>query len=353
LLTSAALLVIKPGLQTTVQDGGRWGYQAMGVPTSGALDGDALVLANALVGNPPNAAALEIRHSGPTMRVQGEAIIVALADATARLTVRVAEKASHYPPWHAVSVPPGAEFGVCGPTAWASALLAIAGGIDVPAVFGSRATHLRSKMGGHEGRALQTGDTLRLAPRDTGALPLMLPAPPKFHREPRLRVVLGPQDDWFTDEAIGALLENPFTVTQDADRMGLRLAGHELPHRESFDLPSDGIVTGAVQVPGSRQPIVLLADHQTTGGYPKIATVISADLARLGRLVPGDRLWFRPVQAREAEALARQHSVWLARLVGSMVPAVPPAMLNEEALSRANLISGVVHADPNGAVDET
>ncbi len=346
------LLVIEPGLQTTVQDGGRWGFQALGVPTSGALDPDALFLANALVGNAAGDAALEIRFSGPRLRARGGPMLVALAGSSAQLFVHDRERATHHPSGHAVEISHGTEFGVSALAGSGVATLAFSGGIEVPAIFGSRATHLRSGMGGHEGRALRAGDLLSVGRRGAGARPMMLPSAMRPESNPRLRVVLGPQDDWFTDDAINALLENPFTLTQEADRMGMRLAGPELRHRKGYDLPSDGIVTGAIQVPGSRQAIILLADHQTTGGYPKIATVISADLAKLGRLLPGARIEFEAVSVQEAEALARSHRASLARLVDAMTPAVSHAMISEAALNRANLISGVVDADQKDADDD-
>jgi allophanate hydrolase subunit 2 len=171
---------------------------------------------------------------------------------------------------------------------------------------------------------------------------MRLSDPPDLAPPARLRVVLGPQDDHFTNKALDAFLSQPFTVTPEADRMGLRLSGPPLDHAGGFNIVSDGIATGAIQVPGSGQPILLLADHQTTGGYPKIATVISADLPAAGRLKPGDEIGFAAVSLAEAQEARRSLEAAFDRRLRGLVPVQTPAVLNRAALYGGNLISGVV-----------
>jgi biotin-dependent carboxylase-like uncharacterized protein len=221
--------------------------------------------------------------------------------------------------------------------------LAVEGGFAIAPVLGSLSTYVRGRIGGFKGRPLRQGDRLELeldSPGERGEV--CLADPPELTPPARLRVVLGPQDDSFTQGALEAFLNQPFTVSKEADRMGLRLAGPKLDHARGFNIVSDGIVTGAIQVPGSGQPIVLLADHQTTGGYPKIATVISADLPAAGRLKPGDEIGFAAVSLAEAQEARRSLEAELAHRVRGLVPAQTPAVLNQAALYGSNLVSGVV-----------
>ena len=223
--------------------------------------------------------------------------------------------------------------------------LAVAGGIDVSLFLGSASTYVRGRFGGIEGRALRTGDIIPLAREGAAQGPeLRLPKPPAVGLGDKIRIILGPQQEFFTEDAIATLLEAEFRVSQNADRMGMRLEGPQLPQKSGWDIVSDAIPTGAIQVPGSGQPIILLADHQTTGGYPKIACVISADLSRVGRCRPGDVLRFAAVGVEEAEALAREEAARIANLAASLEPCFDAASLDVGSLYRANLISGVVSA---------
>jgi allophanate hydrolase len=337
---SAGLRVIAPGLHTTIQDLGRWGYQAMGVPVSGALDAVSLRLANRLVGNPDNASALEILYQGPTLEVVAERVLVALAgDAVLEL---VGEPVVTVGAWRGVVLDRGQVFRV-GRLGAACCYLAIAGGFAVAPCLGSASTFVRGGLGGFHGRALRAGDVLPLAdPNGGDGAELSLREPPALRRDAPIRVVLGPQDDHFTEAAIAALLGAEFTISKSADRMGMRLDGPLLRHRDGYNIVSDGIATGAIQVPGSGQAIVLLADHQTTGGYPKIATVISADLPVVGRKRPGDKIRFAAVSAEEGEHLRRAQEAELAALTAAMMPAGPLGAFDPERLHRLNLISGVV-----------
>jgi len=338
----AALKTVAPGLHTTVQDLGRYGYQAVGVPVSGALDSLSFRLANRLAGNDDNAAALEILYQGPTLEVAADSLRVALAGGDAELEL-LAEGRRRVGGWRSLLLTRGEAFRVRGPSETACCYLAVEGGFAVPPCLGSASTYARGSFGGFAGRALRSGDLLPLA-RESAVerAELTLPQPPPPAREQTIRVILGPQADHFTDAALALLLESEFRVSKDADRMGLRLDGPRLAHRDGYNIASDGIATGAIQVPGSGQAILLLADHQTTGGYPKIATVISADLPVAGRRRPGDRVRFAAIEVEEAEALRRAQEVELAALSASFVPAAAAGGLDHARLYDLNLISGVV-----------
>ena len=313
----SGLLVLKPGLHTTVQDLGRFGLQAYGVPVSGALDPEALRLANALVGNAPDEAALEVLHAGPTLEITAPALRVALAAHDGELVIENAARRV-LPPWQAAVLPRGTRLRVVASRAAVCAYLAVGGGFDVKLVAGSRATYVRGGFGGWQGRALTVGDEL---PAPRLALPpgrlRRLAVPPDPGVGP-LRVVLGPQDDYFTAEAIATLAGADFMVTRAADRMGLRFDGPKLAHRGGHDIVSDGTAAGALQVPGDGRPLLLLADRQTTGGYPKIATVCTADMPRAGRLRPGDRVRFAVIDVAAAQAARRAQEAALAMVIAEL-----------------------------------
>jgi biotin-dependent carboxylase-like uncharacterized protein len=337
---SAGLKVLAPGLHTTVQDLGRLGYQAIGVPVSGALDGFSLRLANALVGNSPRTPALEVLMSGPTFKVAADTVRVALAGVGANLAIG-AEKA-RIGAGQSVTLPRGAVIEVVAGQS-ASGYLAVEGGIAVPRVLGSTSTYVRAAIGGLDGRALRRGDFVPLAiARASKRAELRLPLPLTPTGDQPIRVVLGPQQEYFTEEAVAAFLLAEFRISQSADRMGMRLDGPFLQHRRGWDIVSDAITTGAIQVPGSGQPILLLADHQTTGGYPKIATVISADLPVVGRRRPGDRLRFAAVTVEVAEELCRAAECHLAELAAKLEPIPDHPAIDLGSLYDGNLISGVV-----------
>ena len=337
---SAGLKVLAPGLHTTVQDLGRLGYQAIGVPVSGALDGFSLRLANALVGNSPRTPALEVLMSGPTFEVAADTVRVALAGVGANLAIG-AEKA-RISAGQSVTLPRGAVIEVVAGQS-ASTYLAVEGGVAVPRVLGSTSTYIRAAIGGLDGRALRRGDFVPLAiacASERAELRLPLPLTPTGDQP--IRVVFGPQQEYFTEEAVAAFLLAEFRISQSADRMGMRLDGPFLQHRGGWDIVSDAITTGAIQVPGSGQPILLLADHQTTGGYPKIATVISADLPVVGRRRPGDRLRFAAVTVEIAEELCRAAECHLAELAAKLEPIPDHPAIDLGSLYDGNLISGVV-----------
>lgn len=299
--------VIEGGLLTTVQDLGRPGYQALGVSPAGAADEYAFRLANWAVGNPPGAAALEITLIGPRLFFPEEAMVVITgADLGPVLD------GQPFPMWVATTVPAGSTLAFTGGSRGCRAYLAVAGGIDVPPVLGSRSTDVLGGFGGLEGRPLRAGDELPLgAPGGTGARLIPPELVPVYPEHVLARVVLGPQEDHFTSEGLRAFLESSYQVTPQSDRIGLRLEGPVIRHRGRADIVSDGMPAGAVQVPQDGRPLVVLANRQTMGGYPKIATVISADLWRLAQLRPGNRLSFRAVTPEEAHRQAiRYWQLW-------------------------------------------
>lgn len=296
------LIVEDAGLLTTVQDTGRWGYQHHGVPVAGAMDLAAHRRANRLVGNPSEAATLEITLVGPVLRFQtsarvgvaGAAFELWLDDvAVSTDTVLHAER--------------GQRLAFGRRMAGARAYLAAAGGILVPVVLGSRSTHVRSAMGGLAGRALRVGD--RLAVGSSGGVPYREPAAAKWRRRAplggaRVRVLPGPHAGLFDPPALRRLETARYTIRPESDRMGYRLDGAPIAGPEGLNLLSQGLPLGAVQVVPSGAVIVAMADRQTAGGYPRVATVITADMAVLGQLAPGDWVEFETCDRRTArEAL--------------------------------------------------
>ncbi len=302
------LEIIKSGFLTTVQDAGRFGWGHFGVPPAGPMDPFAFRAANLLVGNPPDAAGLEITLAGPVLRASRECLIAVCG---AEFDVWVGSLPA--PTWHAVFVRAGYEIRFGQRRSGARAYLAVSGGIALSDFLGSCATYLPGGFGGLEGRALRAGDQLVLGRYRDSDLSIRAgkarprSARPLYSPSPTLRVVMGPQDDHFTSEGLATFVESEYEVTRSSDRIGYRLRGPAVAHRDKADIVSDGVVTGSVQIPGDRQPIVMMADHQTTGGYPKIATVIRADLPLLAQCLPGDRVRFRAASVAEAqEALRHQ-----------------------------------------------
>jgi biotin-dependent carboxylase-like uncharacterized protein len=332
---------------TTLQDLGRKGYQRLGIPVSGALDPVSLVAANVIVGNAPGTGALEIAHLGPTLLVEAESVRLAFAGGAAAVDVLPAEGAPggrRIAPLQSVRLLRGEALRIGALAGSALGYLAVEGGFDAAPVLGSQSTYVRAGLGGFEGRAVRAGDLLFLRQaqaeeRAESVLPSLDLAPPR-----RFRVVLGPQDDRFSERGKRTLLEAAFTVSAASDRMGMRLEGPLLEHSDGFNIVSDGIAPGSIQVPGNGLPIVLLADRQTTGGYPKIATVIAADLPALGRLAPGAKVSFEAVSVAEAEAEHRHHAARLAALPLQVDAVRGAAVVDAAALLGSNLVSGVVSA---------
>lgn len=289
---------VKPGLFTTVQDEGRWGYQAYGMPVAGAMDRYAYRVANLLAGNRKGAAVLEMTMLGGAFEFDYECLVsVCGADMQPNLS---GKKVSN---WSAFYMPVGTVLSFDYALTGCRTYLAVHGGIKVPLVLGSRSTYTRAGVGGMEGRPLKAGDFLHVD-NDVRAraMPAILPEQfvPRYDQERRLRVIMGPQNDMFTVEGIRTFLESEYTVSNEADRMGYRLEGAKIEHADKADIISDALPEGAVQVPAHGMPIVMLADRQTTGGYPKIATVIGPDLSLLAQGRPGDTVCFRSCSDEEA-----------------------------------------------------
>lgn len=339
---SAALAVLAPGLNAAIQDLGRPFHQAAGVPVGGALDPIMLRLANWLVGNGGGEGALELRFSGPSFEVRGGAAHLALTGEGVEIEM-LPPFDGRYPAFRGLTLEAGQRFRVK-IRGGAPCYLAVEGGFDIRPVLGSVSTLAVGGLGGFHGRVLREGDVLplrRQVPHLSGNYALR---PPKFAPAQTIRVIMGPQDDCFTPEGIDAFLGGSFTISHLSDRMGLRLEGPRVTHSGSFDLISDGNAHGAIQVPGSGQPIVLMADRGTTGGYPKIAVVISADLPLLGRLPPGARLSFKAVSHQEAVAALRAQDALLAGLKAGVAPYRDPVAELARALLEENIISGVADA---------
>ncbi len=346
---SASIEMISAGAFTTVQDLGRTGYLDIGVPPSGALDPVALRLANRLVGNEQGAAALEVLFAGPEIAVHAESVRVALVGAGSGIEVLHPEPAQ-VPAGQSVTLSRGARFRVMPLRTAACACLAFSGSFDLEPCMGSLSTYTRGGFGGLEGRVLEAGDHIALkrpeAP-DGAELRLAGTFGAAAHSPVPIRVVMGPHEDHFAGDVIEAFLTAEFTVSQSSDRMGARLDGTLVEPQEYINFISDGITAGAIQVPGSGQPIILLADHQTSGGYPRIATVISADLPLLGRQRPGSVLTFHKVDVADAEAARREHERNIALQMQRIGPVTAAPEVDLDSLYSGNLISGVI----DGATD--
>ena len=303
------ITVLQPGRFTSFQDSGRIGFAHLGVPRAGAVDSLSLRQANLLVDNPENALALEMTLSGPILRFDVDTVI---ALAGGRLDTRLDD--APVAMYQSIAVRAGQVLN-CGPLhTGMRAYLAVAGGFIVPQVLGSASSDTLAKLGPS---ILQGGEILSIPSprRDQG---WYWRAPPEFSDHTVLRVITGPHAEWFTAEPSAAFLQTEFEVGHDSDRSGLRLAGGRVPRSNQNELRSQGMVSGAVQIPGDGHPIVLLCNHGTTGGYPVIAVVIAADLPRLGQLRPGAKLRFQSVSREQAvQALRTAEADFCSNLVSA------------------------------------
>ena len=338
-----ALRILAAGLGVTLQDGGRHGYLRFGVTAAGPMDRLAFATANAAAGAERNATAIEVSLGGLELAADA-AVSLAVAGGAFRI-----ELAGRPLPSAAVAMlEPGQKLAIRPGDAGAWCYVAVAGRIDVPNMLGSTATHTRSGLGGISGRALAAGDVLPFAePRTLEPKLATLDAHWLARAGTTIRVVLGPQDDYFTKAAIAAFLAGPWTLSARSDRMAYLLEGERLAHAKGFNIVSDGIAFGAIQVPGDGQPVVLMADRQPTGGYPKIANVIGADLGKIAQLRPGTQISFAAVTIEEAVAARRAEALALERPIPR-----EPLMRTEfpsEFLLGLNLVDGVIADD---AADE-
>ncbi|WP_142850196.1 biotin-dependent carboxyltransferase family protein [Telmatospirillum sp. J64-1] len=337
----STLTILQSGPCVTVQDLGRRGFLALGVPESGAMDEAALRLANALVENDQSEACLEFAFTGGRFRCdEGARIAVTGGDFAISVDGRKLSA------WRSLDLEPGSVVEIGGAPDAVYGYLAVAGGFDLPPLMGSRSTHVRYGIGPIPA---PLGANTALPLRESG-LPqrpnLALPEAARRRDEGPIRVILGPQDDYFTAASLQAFLGESFTVSGKSDRMGSRLDGPVMEHKGGFDIVSDGIAIGSIQVPGNGQPIALLADRQTTGGYPKIATVIGADLGRLAQLQPGTSFRFAAVTIPKAHRALREYRASLEQAIAAIAPVGDSR--DSSFLLSVNLISGAV-----STLDET
>lgn len=322
----SGLRVLRAGPGETIQDKGRFGYLRYGIVESGPMDWIAYEIANRALNNPPNAAAIEISRGGIEVACDDAPLCVAFAGGAF-----VWERGgTRLPPAATVRLRPGERL-TAKDGAWGTwTYLAVEGGIDVPPVLGSRSTYARFRIGGFEGRALRAGDVLPAFGATIGEGTILSPLLSRATR--RVRVIPGPQDDYFTHDAIETFFSEPYTISARFDRMGYWLDGPPLRHAGGFDIVSDGIALGSIQVPGTGQPVVLLADHQSTGGYPKLGTLARADIPAFAQHRPGEAVHFERCDANAARAALLE--------IYDLLDHPPPSP--DEVLQNSNLIGGVV-----------
>ncbi|NMH72136.1 biotin-dependent carboxyltransferase [Bacillus sp. RO2] len=299
-MSSPLFQVMKPGLLTTLQDLGRTGYQEFGMVVAGAMDAFALQIGNLLVGNEKGEAALEVTIMGPELKAL-EDVVVAICGGN--LSPKVNGKQA--PMWKSFKVKKGEliEFGR--PVEGARAYICVEGGFDVPVVMGSKSTYLKAQIGGLQGRALEKDDVLygESTNEATTGRSIHPDEIPSYEKEMEIRVCLGPHLDAFHDSSVETFLSATYEITPQSDRMGYRLKGPKIQHKTSADIISEAIPLGGIQVPADGSPILLMADRQTTGGYTRIATVISYDIPLLAQAQPGTSIRFREVSVEEAQVL--------------------------------------------------
>ena len=313
--------ILRPGLISTIQDLGRFGYQASGFAPTGACDSLSMRRANALVGNDPGEAVLEMMLLGITAKFNTACVIaITGADMTPKINGFAVENGA------AIRIAAGDKLELSGTRGGMCCYLAVSGGFDVPLAMGSRSTGMRFAVGGFEGRRLKAGDVLKLrapVPDLPNFQCRRLVSMPVFSKHVVLRAVAGPQDYMFSDQEVRAFFSRPYSVTNATDRMGIRLEGEPIIPKTTSDIISDGTAFGAIQVPSGGQPIILMADRQTTGGYAKIATVITADLPRAAQMTPGTSVRFMRVsidQAQDILALQKMTFEEEYRLINATYP---------------------------------
>jgi biotin-dependent carboxylase-like uncharacterized protein len=350
---SPALRILKPGILTTVQDLGRIGFQHLGVAASGALDPVGLQAANALVGNAFNTGVLEAAYVGPTFVVDADSVQLACVGADAVIEILPDERASRgtrIPTMRSFQVHRGEVVRIGAISGSALLYIAVEGGFAIEPVLGSVSTFIRGAIGGWQGRSLVAGDLLPLqrndsSGRDDCQLDGLNLLPPD-----RFRVILGPQHTFFSERAIKTFFDSEYSVKPSTDRMAIHLDGPKLEHLAGHDIVSDGIALGSIQVPGHGNPLILMADRQTTGGYPKIATVISADLPALGRTRIGDTIAFEQITIEEARFLRSK----LVEEIRSIPTRIVPTRRSTDIVAHllgSNLISGAINAQSPQIVD--
>lgn len=291
--------VINPGFLSLIQDKGRSGFQALGVPEAGAMDKESILIANRLVGNEEDAPVIEATAMGLEIEFLGDATIaVAGGDLILQVdNISLPMYQSHF-------IKKGSLLKFAGVKSGARAYLSFAGEFLIPKVMGSYSTYIRGEIGGMQGRKLEKEDLLEI---ETKEVPERIFDPSILgdYREDRIRVILNRDEDYFTGEGINTFLTSEYSISNQSDRMGYRLTGPEVSHRDGGDIISTAINFGAVQVPGHGQPIIMMADRQTVGGYAQIGRVISVDLPILAQSFPGEMIRFKEISLREAQDIYR------------------------------------------------
>ena len=314
------LTILQAGPLSSLQDAGRIGYQHLGVPRSGALDLDALLLGNMLLGNAPSTSAIEICFGNFVAEISHDIAVTLTGSMTACLVRhRRSLPSETYQTGAIVRLEAGDRLEIPPFGDSLSVLLCLAGGFDVPYVYGSQSTTINASLGGFQGRCLQDDDVLPLCQSNAAALhePRAI-SPEIFRKQTKLNIILGPQDFWFTADALAALVSGSYKVSAQTSRMGMRLIGPELAHKQAADIISDAMMRGVLQVPADGQPIIAMADHGTMGGYTKIGCVISSQISALGRLRPHDEISFEIITNHEAQMLARAHQTALSGAITSL-----------------------------------
>ncbi len=295
-MTGPLFKVIKPGLQTTVQDLGRTGYQQYGISPSGAMDHYSLRMANLLVGNPPGEAGLEATMLGPSIEALSD---VSIAICGGDLQPKVENK--EVTMWKGFVLKKGETLTFGNVKSGARAYIGIAGGIDVPLVLGSKSTFINGRLGGFQGRALEAGDILYGTPFVRRNRFLHKDLIPSYRKQLEIRVIIGPHLDKFPQKTLDQFLACEYKISSQSNRMGYRLEGPKLETNGGSDIISDAIPLGGIQVPSNGQPIILLSERQTTGGYARIATVISVDIPLLAQALPGTKITFKEITIEDAQ----------------------------------------------------
>ena len=304
------LEIINGGMLSTVQDMGRSGVMKNGFTQSGAMDSYSMKLANKLCGNSLNAPVIEMTMLGITARFTEEHVF---ALSGGKFDVKLNGQPIRTN--KAYKANEGDILSVGSATCGMRCYLAVAGGVDVPLVMGSASTNIKLGIGGFDGRKLRPLDVLKIGKAASAVSACEREVPEnEYESVVDIRVVLGPQDDMFTETDIAFFTQQQYTVTTSLDRMGIRLIGIALRGKAGMDIISDGITFGSVQITASGMPIILMADHQTTGGYAKVATVISVDLPKLAQVKPDDKIYFKAVSIKEAEKLAKKQKKYFERL---------------------------------------
>lgn len=295
------LEILSPGLFTTVQDSGRYGYQSYGIPVSGAMDMYAYRMANYILGNSESDAVLEATISGPRILFHSSMLIsLTGGDMSPSLNGETVDM------WRSIEIRPGDVLSFGELKSGARTYIAFSGGLDVPIAMGSRSTYTRGEIGGYFGRQLHEGDKLKVFRKtgiDGGSFsrrlnPLYIP---EYSKEKQVRVVLGPQKEYFSERGIETFLSSEYRCTAQIDRMGYRLAGPEVESISGTDIVSDGIAFGAIQITNGGEPIIMMSDRQTVGGYAKIACVVWEDLSKIAQSKSGDKIRFKGVGIEEVQ----------------------------------------------------